>query len=162
MTRASHYAINLGIWGAMTYGVLQLQNIPLDDDEALCGVWGCLPPLGALIAYHGFCLMLAVPPVWLLFQKCTPSKLAFAGKGFTLLAILGMVAISTHEALTWLGAVPAEYRQFFLRRVLFVIATNPEIPVIPLLLAGATCWSGSRLKRRRIWKREPSTVACGP
>jgi hypothetical protein len=162
MTRASRYAVDLGIWGLLTYAVLGLRNIRMGMDESLCGVWGCLPPLEALIAYHGFCLMLAVPPVWLLFQNCSPDKLACAGKALIVLAFTAVAIITGYETITWLRLVPSGYRQFFLQRIMYVMAVHPEIPVIPVLLSGMACLTGSELKRRKTCKREPSGLAMSP
>jgi hypothetical protein len=157
MTRASRYALDLGIWGILTYAVLGLRNIPMNVGESLCGVWGCFPPLESLLAYHAFCLMLAVPPIWLLVRSCMPRTLTWIGMGLIFLAFVGIGAVTGHEAVAWLGIVPSDYRQFFLRRILYVITTNPEIPLIPALLSGAVCWIGGDLKRRKTGERKRQT-----
>jgi len=67
------------------------------------------------------------------------------GKSLILLGLVGIGAITGYEAASWLQIVPESYRQYFVRRVLFVFASNPALGVAPVLLSGVACWiAGAR------------------
>jgi hypothetical protein len=147
ISNALRYALGLTVWGLLTYGVLSLRDIPMEGGDSLCGVWGCLPRLEALLAYHGFCIMLAIPAVWLLASNCSPRCLAMTGKCLILLALADVAAITGYEAVTWLENVPEAYRQYFGQRVVFVIVSKPSFGIAPLTLSGAACWIAGSWKR---------------
>ena len=59
---------------------LALERIPGDYAHAYCGAWGCLPPLQALAAMHGFWLMMMIPPTaWLVARNVTSTAMVGGG-----------------------------------------------------------------------------------
>jgi hypothetical protein len=75
--------------------------------------------------------------------------------GALLLAVglLGLAMITVHEMQTWLPCVSAPDRHFLLQRVLFVVATLTDVPVVQVCLAGAAC-GVIGLRRRARHRRD--------
>ena len=53
------------LWEAGLYAVLNVRQVESLNVHAICGTWGCGPPLSALISWHGFWLLLVAPIVGL-------------------------------------------------------------------------------------------------
>ena len=51
-------------WGAGIYGVLLLADTETPFSCAMCGPWGCFPPLEALVAWHTGWLMVLTPALF--------------------------------------------------------------------------------------------------
>jgi hypothetical protein len=139
--------VGLVCWGLAAYGALCVADVPVDSHE-LCGPWGCLPPVQALVAMHLFWgLLLVLPVVWLTTHL-----------NFRLLGVLGtMLMVASGLALacligsdlpSWLEVMPPTLRDYWGRRVLAIVAVHTDLPLVQLFLAGAACWLKSRLAKR--------------
>lgn len=127
-------------WGGGMFAVLQVGRLPLDDGHAVCGAWGCGPPLQALVAWHGFWTLLLAGPMMIggrHLDRRTQVRAALVVGGLGLLGVLGFVA---WDCLVWYPRVSSFQQQFLLQRCLFSIATSVDLPVIALTLAGFGLW----------------------
>jgi hypothetical protein len=98
--------------------------------------------------------MLLVPPTALAISHMSPSKLQLLGVTATGLAFLGILAIGCHEMLGWYVAVSEELRRYIGQRILFVLGTNPQFPIVPVLGVGIICWL---MGRKRMMTYQCST-----
>jgi len=146
---STRQTIVVGIWGAALFGVLQVHRLPTLSEHSICSpMWGCGPPVNALISYHGFWLLLISAPTWLALRMLTIRQLTIAG---CLLAIVGttaMVGIVIWQAMVWLPTASEFQKPFFVQRCLFQLAVMIDFPAIQLLLSGVCCLLIARFRRR--------------
>ena len=134
-------------WMAALYGTLRIADIPTAQwDHSICGPWGCGPPLSALVACHGFWIVLLAPLVlwaawrWpLRFVRRLGAALAIGG-------VAGIAMIALGEAVLWLPDVTAAQQRYFLQRVLFRIATTVDFPCVEVMISGVILILASRLR----------------
>ena len=121
-------------WAGALYGSTQLHRYDLALQHNICGPWGCAAKPEALLGYHLFLLAL-VGPVVVLCVRVAPvdisSRLAFGVAAFGLLGALGLAAWA---AGSWVAS--GQGAEFALQRGLFVVATTPDAPLLPLFLSG--------------------------
>ena len=106
-----------------------------------------MPPLQALAALHGFWIMMLMPPVWWLLRHSPPGALRRLGMALTALAILGHGMVVAHTLLVWLPEEPAGRSPYVGHRILFVLLTLSDIPLLQLTAAGVVCWLAGRHKK---------------
>lgn len=141
MGRTLRLALGGLAWSALAYGALALRLVPGDYSHALCGPWGCLPPLQALAAMHAFWLVALAPPVLWAGRAWTPRRRRAAGRAAVALALLGLVAVVVHDAWARGGSVGSHGMVVPLWRAAFALATQVDIPLAPLLAAGIYWWA---------------------
>jgi hypothetical protein len=131
-----------GAWAAGLFGVLSLQYLPdrFFGEHSVCGPWGCGAPLPALLACHGFWLVLFAPPTMYVARRWAPQRAWQAGAGLVSLAGLGLVSIALWQAVTWWPHVDRSLHRYVVQRYLFVLATLVDVPVLETLVAGVTLW----------------------
>ena len=117
-------------------GVSSLSEIESEFDNKLCGVWGCSPPVAAVLSVHALWGMVFVPAS--LFVRFKFSKRIGRITGLTtiLIALTALVAIVIYEDFHWYTFVSLESRIYFGRRIALALFTQTDFPVIVLLLAG--------------------------
>jgi hypothetical protein len=142
-------------WAASLFGVLALQYLPdrFFGEHSVCGPWGCGAPLPALLACHGFWLVLFAPATIFAARRLGPRAVWRVGAAFVALAGVGLVSVGVWQALTWWSAVDKSLHQFAGQRYLFVLATLVDVPVLETLLAGVTLWWAG------IWRERPAVAA---
>ena len=92
--------------------------------------------------------MLFVPLVLLAVKYLPPLRLWVLGGALILLAALGLLATIAYELATWYREMPEVRGQYLGRRILFVIGTRPQIPLVQILAAGICCWLSGKLRLR--------------
>lgn len=147
MSRILCHLLWIGGWGLAAYGVLMFAFLPVDLGHGLCGPWGCAPPLQALAAMHAFWVVALVPPTAWALKLLSDRNLRLVGSAVLGMGLTGLGIVVARELLVWLPSVPAEVQRYFPQRLLFVLATLSDLPLIQVTLAGAVCWSvgGRRL-----------------
>jgi len=135
-------------WAGGLFGVLSLQYLPDHclGEHGVCGPWGCGAPLPALMACHGFWLVLFAPATVYAARRLKPQTVWRLGAGLVSFAGLGLVGIAVWQALTWWAQVDKSLHAYVVQRYLFVLATLVDVPVLETLLAGVTLWWAS------IWR----------
>lgn len=134
-------------WFAGAYGVLMLHSLPGEYAHAVCGPWGCYPPLQALAAMHGFWLLLVPPVGWLI--SCWPAhRLRFVGGMLIAIGVVSLAGVIVHEYLTWYRQTPESFRGYFPQRILYRITTLSDFPILQIILAGVVCTGAARWIRR--------------
>jgi len=127
-----------GLWGAGLMLVLQVHQLPVGNSHAICGPWGCGPPLPALISYHGFWLVLLSLPTALICRFLPTRPLLLVGGTAVLAGLLGIAGVIYWEATHWLPQVQAIQKEYFRQRCLFSVAMLVDVPMVQILLAGTT------------------------
>jgi hypothetical protein len=134
-------------WALAAHGVLALGILPVDLGHALCGPWGCAPPLQALAAMHAFWALALLPPTACALSLLSARSLRLVGSIVMGLGLAGLGFVFARELLVWLPSVPPEVQRYFPQRLLFVLATLSDVPLVQVTLAGAVCWAVSRNRR---------------
>ncbi len=132
------FCLALG-WAGATLGVLAIEQIPGDYAHAYCGPWGCLPPLQALAAIHGFWLMMLLPPTaWMIARASAPRLWATGVLAFWI-GIFGLALVTGRGLTSWLETT-AEFRRYAGQRFLYLAVTSTDLPFGQLALAGLVLW----------------------
>lgn len=128
----------LAAWAGAPWGALSIARVPGDWGHAVCGPWGCAPPLQALVGCHLAWLVLLAPVAvvgprigrlpWL------PGRAV--GAAFVFVAVAGAFAVWRHERATWLAAASEPQREYFWQRCALAIAAWVDAPLVQLLLVG--------------------------
>jgi len=143
------YGLGLAVWGVAVLGTLQIHRIPGYWGHAICGPWGCGPPAQALVAYHGFWLMLFVPPAIAFQGQLSIERLRKVGIALTVLGLVAFVGIVCWEAVDWLLHASMHRKRYVVQRCLFVVVNLVDLPTLQLILTGMTCVVIARVRRRR-------------
>ena len=123
-------------WGTGCLGMLQLQNLPYDFGHGICGVWGCGPPIQALLACHGFWAVNLATLLWI-GQQCLPTIWRRRMANFALVAAIGgLVAVAVYQMLFWFPHVTADVRRYIVQRCLFSVAILVDAPLVQLAAFG--------------------------
>jgi hypothetical protein len=95
-----------------------------------------MPPLQALVALHGLWVLVLIPlGVWALSWS-RPILLALLGSALTALGLTALGIVVGREMLTWYPTVSLFEKPYLPQRILFVLATTTDLPVVQLLLTG--------------------------
>src|SRR5262245_30063099 len=102
MSLKPRHLLWVGAWGLAVYGVLVFGTLPLDlGEHDLCGPWGCLPPIQALISLHAFWVLVLLPATWGGLVFLYPRVLWWVGVVVTGLGLVGLVALIGREGVVW-------------------------------------------------------------
>jgi hypothetical protein len=104
-----------------------------------------MPPLQALAALHGIWILALMPGLLWVWRTWQPSRLRLVGWVLIFAGVTGMSVVAGHEWLTWYPSVPETEHRYFLQRILFMLATITDVPLVQFLLAGVvTLFVGRR------------------
>jgi hypothetical protein len=153
--------LKTGAWTAALFGVLSLQYLPdrFFGEHTVCGPWGCGAPLPALLACHGFWLVLVAPATVYAARRLAPISVWRLGAGLVALAGIGFVAIAVWQAATWWQSVDPSLHRYAVQRYLFVLATLTDVPILETLVAGVTLWWAGILRSDSV---VPPQADCQP
>jgi hypothetical protein len=98
-----------------------------------------MPPTQALVALHGFWIMVLVPAVLLGSRFMSAVSLRRIGMALIAVGIAGALGIAVFQQLTWVPEAPAERHAYVIQRTLFLLFTKADYPLIPITLAGLLC-----------------------
>jgi hypothetical protein len=126
------------LWAAGLQGALQLCRLPdrYFGEHSICGPWGCGPPLPALLAWHGFWLVLMTPVAAMAVLYLPAKWVTRLGITLASLGFLGLAAVAAWQAATWLPQASDWQRQYIGERYLFAVATLVDVPIVQSLMLG--------------------------
>ncbi len=128
------------LWGFVLWGATQIHHLPWSESHSVCGVWGCGPPLPALISFHAIWLVVLAPLGYFSYQVLSPKQLRQFGIVFMSGGTLGVLGLGAYQFFTWLPSVSEFAKPYFLNRWAFVVITLTDVPVLELTLLGAICY----------------------
>ncbi len=142
-------------WGLILTGTLSIANLPGDWGHSVCGVWGCGPPLQALVACHASWLVVLVP-VAIAAPHMLPvrwvRRLAIIGLA---IATASALVFAAHDYFTWYAQASEWQRSYYFHRVGFSIFTTVETPVLEIAGISAVQLLGTLTQAHR--SREPGS-----
>ncbi|MCA9239648.1 MAG: hypothetical protein KDA37_05600 [Planctomycetales bacterium] len=149
--RSSRRLALLALWAGSLWASLQIARAPGDWGHALCGPWGCGPPLQALVACHLAWFVLLAPAAVLLVRSglAKPEGLRWIGAAAFSLGLLMSVGMVIHEWIVWLPSVEESMAAFFWQRCRPVIATSVDLPMVHLVVIGAALMAAVRGAQQR-------------
>ena len=136
-------------WGIAVWLVLQLQHLPSDSLQSICGPWGCGPEMQVLVACHGFWIVIPGPPIVASCWCWNPGRQFRVGFVLAGVGLLTLICVGNWEATHWLPQVQEYQKQFFLRRWMFVIGMMVDVPIVETFLSGVILASCGWWKRRQ-------------
>src|SRR6056297_585256 len=141
-----HAVLLLGGWGVLLWGTLQMTHVslPLPWDHGICGPWGCGPPMEALLACHFFWAVLFFPIGIYCRGKLSEIRRRQLGMALVLIGLMWTGVILIQQWLTWYTDAADEVRQYYFRRIAFVIACNTDYPLIQVMGLGSCLMWRSR------------------
>jgi hypothetical protein len=145
-------------WAGGLLGALSVQYLPdrFFGEHSVCGPWGCGAPPPALLACHGFWLVLFAPATIYATRRLRPRTVWRLGAGLVGLAGVALMSVGVWQGLTWWAAVDPSLHRYVVQRYLFVLVTLTDVPVLETLLAGATlCCAGA-------WRRPVAAPNASP
>ncbi|MEM6799281.1 MAG: hypothetical protein AAF589_07175 [Planctomycetota bacterium] len=147
--RLAFTACGIAVWVAALVGSVQLHRVGRWLELDLCGPWGCAAAPEALVGYHLF-LTLLIAPAAVLIRWALPAnwRVHFAG----LLVSLGLalaVVIGLRAAVLWQEIASDAQQVYLWRWAGFVVVTTPDVPALPLTIAGAACLTAGLAASRR-------------
>jgi hypothetical protein len=108
-----------------------------------------VPPLQALAALHGFWFMVGIGAALVIVNRLTPRQVRLMGMVSTLAGLAGLLTYIGWDLTHWLTEVPPDFVQYSAQRVLFVIGTQTDVPLVQFTVTGLVCWiAGSRRASR--------------
>ncbi len=125
-------ALLFGSWVLALGGALHIHELEGTLGHAICGPWGCGPPVAALIGYHAFWCLLVLPAALILSVLWCPRACRHLGVGLLIVGIVGTVALLLID-----GFNNSAAENYPLRWSLFRIVTFVDFPLVQLALAGA-------------------------
>ncbi len=132
--------------GAAAWGVLQLDGTAFAAEHSICGPWGCGPPASALLACHGFWLVVLGGPTIAACAWLDPSKVRLGGQLAMTVGVLAALGVGVWEGLYWLPGQSAFSNGYFVQRWLFSIAVLVDFPIAQLCILGAVCFIHARAR----------------
>lgn len=131
-------------WLAAALAALAVAALPFGDaGEALCGPWGCLPPLPALVALHLFWFVAAGA----LVRATARLPVAFrrtAGSVFVGTALAAAALVIGTDLYAWFAERSEVARAVWPQRIAFRLGTATDAPVFQLLCADVACLAAAR------------------
>ncbi|MBI3408397.1 MAG: hypothetical protein HY040_08575 [Planctomycetes bacterium] len=143
------------LWFVAAGALLWFGELPGDVGHSiygysLCGHWGCLPPLQALVAMHGLWILVLLPFVAWAARTWRPIAIRIAGYSLLGLGILAIAGQCVHELLTWYMDVPADLRRYIWQRMAYALACNTDLPAVQMLVAGVVLLFVARKRGNQI------------
>jgi len=130
------------------FASLQLLHVPGDFSHAVCGPWGCGPPLQALVACHSFWGVALLLPAGVFHANASADRMRWVGRMLTLVSLAGLVGVAAWQVIDWWPAVSDWQRSYLPQRILFVLATTVEVPLLQGLLFGGALWMAGTVRGR--------------
>lgn len=108
-----------------------------------------MPPLQALVALHGLWALALLPiGVWAV-RKWPPLCLGLVGLALGALGLAALAALVGREFLTWYPAVSPTQQKYLAQRILYVLGTNTDLPVVQVIVAGGVFRFAARWRKSR-------------
>lgn len=156
------FARGLALWGVAVSGVLRLAELPGDGGaKVLCGPWGCLPPLQALAAAHGFWLMVIAPGVLWAAGRLSPEGLGLLGRILLAIGGFGIVTSAVFSLWKWEALTSESPWWYPVLHAVFDLAMLVDLPLVELVAAGTACVAMARARRRRAEVDESAASVAG-
>jgi len=104
-------------------------------------------------------VLVVTTATWWMIGRWPPARLCLVGLILAILGSLTLGMVVGRDLFTWLVMVPPEHHRYFGQRILFRIATLPDIPLLQVTLAGIVVWIvGRRVSTRVLLSGEGSTM----
>jgi hypothetical protein len=107
-----------------------------------------MPPLQALVALHGLWVLALLPFAAWVVRKWPPLRLRVAACALIAVGSAALAVVIGRELLSWYPAVTPGQQKYFGQRVLYVLGTNTDLPVVQVLVVGVTLWLAARRRKQ--------------
>lgn len=128
------------VWASALLAALSITNLPVNWGHSICGVWGCGPPLQALVGCHLAWLVVLGPLVELVTRSSPrPSDLRLhLGKLLCLIGASLLLTVVVYQRVMWWPAVSEMQQNYFWQRCGFIVVTSVDVPILPMMVVGLT------------------------
>src|SRR5579883_3051244 len=108
--RNARTVMALAGWLAAALATVFVAVIPYDPGESMCGVWGCFPPLTALVSLHLLWCVGLSASVWAM-RRWFPMLLRPVGLFLLFAAIVATTVIIADDLSSWLSKTPDQFHR---------------------------------------------------
>ncbi len=116
-----------------------------------------MPPLQALVALHGLWALTFLPVIVAAVRKCPPRHLVFLSWITSALGLTSLALLISREWFLGHPTLDPDLRNYLPQRILYVLGTNTDAPVVQVLLAGIILLFFARRRKRRVELAESET-----
>jgi hypothetical protein len=116
-----------------------------------------MPPLQAPLALHGLWCLVLLPLVVGAIRWWPARRLWLGARLGTAVAVAGLAVLIGVQTIAWLPTTRGEHRRYLPQRIVYAVATLPEVPLVQSLLACTACWIAAR-QRRSLHEPAPEIV----
>jgi hypothetical protein len=109
-----------------------------------------MPPLQALVALHGLWALAFLPFAAWAVRKGPPLRLGVVGYALSAVGLVALAILIGRELLTWYQAVLPAQQKYIAQRILYVLGTNTDLPVVQVFLAGIALWFAAWRRKRGV------------
>jgi hypothetical protein len=125
-------------WLLAAFAAVAVAFVPYDPGESLCGVWGCFPPLLALVSMHLLWCVALGAGVWAV-GRWLPGLLRPVGVILVLATAVATGEYVARDVVHWLNGMPEGLRHDWPKRIAYRVLTLTDVPLVECLLVGAVC-----------------------
>lgn len=123
-------------WGAAVLLVLSYRDIRGDWDHAVCGVWGCSPPLAAVLSCQGVWGLILFPLTYWASRSFSLRVRRIIANTLLAVSIAALIGIVIYEYFHWYLYVGPNSRRYILHRLALATLTQIDFPVVLLFITG--------------------------
>ncbi len=151
------FALLATVWTCAVLLVLSVRNIQGEWDHAVCGVWGCSPPLAAVASCQGVWAMVLWPILIWFDSSFSRRVVRITANTVLAVSLTALFAIVVYEYFHWYRFVGPASRKYFGQRLALSTFTQVDFPVVLLFLSGLLLrwWSLEATTSRKL---EPTSV----
>ncbi len=145
--RQVHILIGFLMWVLGLVAILSLGLLPRPDqaEAALCGPWGCLPPLPALVSAHAAWLWFLLPVTAMGLRCLSGWSRKWVALGMLGLSGLGLLMVAAEVWLVWVPEGGSAVAAYAWNRWGYLLAIRIDLPILELGLVGALSLFGRHL-----------------
>lgn len=115
---------------------LSIRDVHGDWDHAVCGVWGCSPPLAAVAACQAVWMLILFPAAFWVSKFYTKRVQDITAKTVIAIACVAFAVLVVYEFFHWFLSVAPADRIYFGHRITLATFAQVDIPIVVLLLSG--------------------------
>lgn len=124
------------VWGAAVLLVLSFREIRGDWDHAVCGVWGCSPPVAAVLSCQGVWGLVLFPLSYWSHRSFAPRVRRIIANTLLAVSFVALIGIVIYEYFHWYLYVGPNLRRFMGHRLALATLTQVDFPVVLLFVSG--------------------------
>ncbi|TWT57023.1 hypothetical protein KOR42_03800 [Thalassoglobus neptunius] len=138
------------LWGLAALSAVSFRDRTTELDHQLCGVWGCSPPVAAVVSCHLVWGLILLPLAIYVCANFSIRIVRITGMTTVCVACCAILVLVVYEYFHWYTFVQPASRVYFGRRIALSLFSQIDFPIIPLLLMGLGVWWVSFIRPTQV------------